>query len=148
MGLFSRLKKACKVPEPQPCVLLKHTTITAENHMHPHPLDEISGGAHEIVDRKNEAGRRERKNKRFWRSFLIFFFAEELENTTWLSLRKCTKVRRDRIRDLPMVKSHMMLEIFNSFIRETFIVLAYSFFITKNQQQKNHWARKKKRKRY
>lgn len=76
MGLFSRLKKACKVervPEPQPCVLLKHTTITAENHMHPHPLDEISGGAHEIVDRKNEAGRRERKNKRFWRSFLIFF---------------------------------------------------------------------------
>ncbi|KAK2902678.1 hypothetical protein Q8A67_007391 [Cirrhinus molitorella] len=46
MGLFSRAKKALKkerAHELQPCVLLKHTPITAKNH--PHLLDETPGCA-------------------------------------------------------------------------------------------------------
>lgn len=60
--LSSRPKKATwveHVHEQQPCVLLKHTTITAENH--PHQLDETPGGAGEIDEGRNEAGRDEKK---------------------------------------------------------------------------------------
>ncbi|XP_048050290.1 serine/threonine-protein kinase GRIK2-like isoform X2 [Megalobrama amblycephala] len=60
--LSSRLKKATcaeHVHEQQPCVLLKYTTTTAENH--PHQLDETPGGAGEIDEGRNEAGRDEEK---------------------------------------------------------------------------------------
>ncbi|KAI2652154.1 Serine/threonine-protein kinase pim-3 [Labeo rohita] len=74
MVLFSRPKKVLKVErahEPQPCVLLKHTPITAEKH--PHQLDETPGGAAVISEVRKEAGRQE-KNKRFWGCRLLHFF--------------------------------------------------------------------------
>ncbi|KTF81358.1 hypothetical protein cypCar_00014287 [Cyprinus carpio] len=75
MGLFSRLKKVFKVKrahEPQPCVPLRNTAITAQ--IHPHRLDETPGGADAIDDGRKEAGRREKKKKRFWRCRLLHFF--------------------------------------------------------------------------
>lgn len=59
--LSSRSKKATFLEhEQQPCVLLKYTTTTAENHLH--QLDETPGGAGEIEE-TNEAGRDEKKMK-------------------------------------------------------------------------------------
>uniref|UniRef100_A0A8C1JNM9 non-specific serine/threonine protein kinase n=1 Tax=Cyprinus carpio TaxID=7962 RepID=A0A8C1JNM9_CYPCA len=75
MGLFSRLKKVFKVKrahEPQPCVPLRNTAITAQ--IHPHRLDETPGGADAIDEGRKEAGRREKKKKRFWRCRLLHFF--------------------------------------------------------------------------
>ncbi|XP_016375610.1 serine/threonine-protein kinase pim-2-like [Sinocyclocheilus rhinocerous] len=74
MGLFSRLKKVFKVErahESQPCVPLKYTPTTAQNH--PHRLDKTPGGADAIDEGRKEAGRKEKK-KRFWRCRLLHFF--------------------------------------------------------------------------
>lgn len=77
-------------------------------------------GADEIG--RKEAGKQEKNNKRFWRCRLLHFF-EKLENTTWLRLRKCARMRRDRIGDLMMVKSHKIKYL----SRETFVVLVYNW---------------------
>lgn len=76
MGLFSRLKNAFKVErahEPRPCPL-KYPPITAENP--PHRLDETPAGADGIDEVRKEAGRQEKKKKRFWRCGLNHYFSQ------------------------------------------------------------------------
>ncbi|XP_067310525.1 uncharacterized protein [Pseudorasbora parva] len=93
--LSSRRKKATYVAdehEHQPCVLLRYSTTTAENH--PHRLDETPSGAFEIGEGRGE-------KLRFWRSSKFHPFrkrtgkynlakAEELYQSEAGSYRKIT----------------------------------------------------------
>lgn len=139
----------------KPCVLLKYTTNRAENH--PHQLDEMPVGPGET-----DAGRMEKKTKKcFWRWLfgpdetggqikeakieekrmsgsgpLSTFFATELQNMTWLRLRKSSSVWQEHIRDMAMVQSYkcvMMIqvemEMDDCSFTETYVLF---IFITKN----------------
>ncbi len=118
----------------KPRVLLKYTTNTAENNFH--QLDEMPVGPGETG-----AGRKEKKTKKcFWRwSFgpdetdgqikeakieekrrmcgsgpLSTFLATEVQNMTWLSLRRSSSVWREHTRDMTMVQSYkcvMMIQV-------------------------------------
>lgn len=82
------------------CVLLN--TNTAESH-HPHCLDETPVGGGEI-DGGREGSKKGKEASGV--GLLSTFLAAELENTTWLKLRRSTRVSLDHIRHLLIVHSH------------------------------------------